>query len=163
MFKSYLDEIKFLTRQIDKKFDNLDAKLHGINRTLSEIKTGLGFNLESLSAEFLKHLLKSRGVFDANVTTNYILQIPSAKTCREIDVYCSDPKIIIECTSFLSKKKKRKLERFVETRNFLESDGIPCKETYFVCYGIDPEIYEQSIEYMEKNRIILLNANGILK
>ena len=34
-------------------------------------------------------------VVDANITTNYILQSRG----REIDVYCPDPKIIIECAS----------------------------------------------------------------
>ena len=163
IFKVFFEEMNVLSKKIDKRFDKMDTRFDAFSGSITEIRRGLGLNLESLAAEFLKHLLKSRGFSDANVTTNHMIQVPETKTQREIDVYCPDPKIIIECTSFLNKMKKQKLQRFIETRNFLENDGIPCTETYFICYGIHPEILEESLEFMKRNNIILLSANSVLR
>ena len=161
-FNSIQERFTHTENSIKKIDEKMGLRFDSMSGILAEIKAGLGLNLESLAAEFLKHLLKDRGIETPNVITNYILHAPTIpNTQREIDVYCPEPRIIIECTSFLGKRKK--LQRFVETKNYLESDGIPCTEAYFICYGIHPELYEESMALMGKNNITLLSANSVLK
>ena len=74
----------------------------------------------------------------------------------EIDIYCIDPLVIAECTSFLKENELEKVRRFVKTKDFVHELVGREPKSYFFCYSIADSILKQVVDLLADANIDLI-------
>lgn len=106
--------------------------------------------LVKLSASWLQHHLKSFNFDDAKVVTGFTFR----PTEYEVDVFCFDPLVVLECTSYV--KETPKIQKLVEVQNLLKSEQ---NRAYLVTYEIEPKIKKEVLKIANDNNITLIDAS----
>lgn len=163
-----LEESDRRWEESDRRWDKADRKFDSLMAQMARIYCTMGDGIEQMSSKWLQALMKERGILNPPIVVNQKFNDPEGKIHPgtkevEVDVFCLDPPVLVECTTFLRYDEYEKLVNFWKIKQFLEERFGKSFEAYFVTFGISDEIKEKSYELMEKYNIKFIDAETKLK
>jgi len=141
-------------KKVESRLDSMTlrmARIYGesqeLKRMMAHVTAGLGLKFERFNRAWLQHFLQAQGVITAQTEDSPSRVIQGHRernlgpwTEVEIDLFCRDPALLVECTSFLRRQEMGKVERVARIRDLVsERYGTPFK-AYFIALAVHARI-----------------------
>ena len=180
-FKKLNKDINNNFTNIDKKFANMKKEITGkfvkvnknikklkdettkiercINKQFDYLKRGMGTDLEKFNSSWVEMHIKELFEMDSiNIINGKKFEDPNNIVNQkskefELDIYCENPLIIGECTTFLYSDEFDKVKKLTRVREYF---GKPECLLFYFAYEISPDIEESVKEFCEKENIKLV-------
>jgi hypothetical protein len=161
---------------IDAKVAGIDARVSGLNiaacsfrdsqlrvsgkmlQTLSTISDRLGIRFDGFNAACLPRMLAIRGHPDALVERGVMVPDPertvhSNASMVELDLFCKDPLVLVEATTFLGTKEFNRLQKGARLGALIEKCEAKNPEMLFCTFGVHPRISNKIVRFCSENNI----------
>jgi hypothetical protein len=120
-------------QDMGKRMQDMDKRMgrqhDQVSKQLAQIRNGLGHGFEKFNAAWVKQLLTNLGVADADIKIGYKMPdlqnlVDEGHKEVEFDLFCIEPLLIGEATTFLDKYEMSKMERLVKKKVFIGTSGF---------------------------------------
>jgi hypothetical protein len=133
-------------------------------QSLSTISDCLGIRCDGFNAAWLQRMLAARGHPDAMVERRVMVADPertvhSHASTVEIDLFCRDPLVIVEATTFLGEQELDKVHKFARLGALIAKREGKFPEMLFCTFGVHPSISSSVAKFCIENNIDLFTDN----
>ena len=156
-----------IINEVKKETDILSKQIMTLKTSIGALSDGLGIKFEKLGATYIKDVVDARGSkLRSQVHHRYIHPDPTNTVNKdmkefEIDLFCSDPFIIAECTTFLRQSELGKLQKFIRAAQYLEYLYGKKPESIFFIFAMNEGIRGQVEALCKANGVRLVEPQDL--
>jgi hypothetical protein len=173
--KAQREEMKAQREEFSKRFDQVYQEIKDIKLDQKEVKAGIdqvnqrmdksesylkvigGTKLELHSLDFFKAILKAKAIKIGKLVWNEIFSDPKKRlgtTDVQIDIFCEDPLIAVEVTSYVDTLEK--LTKFNKKLDFLQEKFKTKPLGVVITYEIHSDISDDAKELLKAKGVKLI-------
>lgn len=136
----------------------LEQETQSLKKMMAHVTAGLGLKFERFNRAWLEHFLRSKGVVGglAGIQQGRIEPRVGALRNVEIDLFCLDPPLIVECTSFIDRDELPKIERFAAVRRALSSRHRVELRGYVAALAVHQRIQRRVVDACRHHDLVLI-------
>jgi hypothetical protein len=174
-FDNVYEEMKAQREEFSKRFDQVYQEIKDIKLDQKEVKAGIdqvnqrmdksesylkvigGTKLELHSLDFFKAILKAKAIKIGKLVWNEIFSDPKKRlgtTDVQIDIFCEDPLIAVEVTSYVDTLEK--LTKFNKKLDFLQEKFKTKPLGVVITYEIHSDISDDAKELLKAKGVKLI-------
>jgi hypothetical protein len=147
--------------------ERLTKNINTLKTSIGALSDGLGITFEKMSATYIQDVMMARGIqLNSKIHHRYFHPDPSNSVNKvqkefEIDLFCSDPLIMAECTTFLRKNELPKLQKFIGACHYVEKWHGTKPTAMFFVFGMNESIRSDVEALCQKNNIQLVEPSDL--
>jgi hypothetical protein len=154
------EDLSTHVNSIKKDLKHLETEITTINHQMNELKPFLGNYFEDFNASWIKFYFEEkypgisiqlRKKFD-----DIEMKVNPGSNYFEVDIYSSNPHIVVETTTYLKEDEFSKVEKLIRIKEFFQAKGNPIEKMFFITYDIYDSITKKVEKFCSENGIKLI-------